>query len=60
LHKAHPKAAITLRNKWIIDNSELVLVYTERKEGGAYRAMKYAESLNKTVVNLKSLNLREK
>lgn len=50
--KAHPKAAITLRNKWMIENSDLVLVYVVNSHGGAYEAMRYAEKLNKKVINL--------
>lgn len=41
-----------LKNQWMIEQSDLVIVYIERKEGGAYTAMKYAEKLNKKVINL--------
>jgi len=50
--KAHPKAAITSRNKWMVENSDLVLVYVKNSHGGAYKAMRYAEKLNKRVINL--------
>lgn len=50
--KAHPKAAITLRNKWMIENSDLVLVYVINSRGGAFEAMRYAEKLNKKIINL--------
>ena len=50
--KAHPKAAITLRNKWMIENSDLVLVYVINSHGGAFEAMRYAEKLNKKIINL--------
>ncbi len=36
----------------MIEQSDLVIIYIERKEGGAYTAMKYAEKLNKKVINL--------
>ena len=49
---AHPKAAITLKNRWMIEQSDLVVVYVERNKGGAYTAMKYAEKNNKTVLNI--------
>lgn len=52
--KAHPKAAITLRNRWMVDNADLVIAYIEHKEGGAYSAVKYAKKLNKKVVNIGS------
>ena len=52
IEKAHPKSAITLRNRWMTDMSDVVISYIERKEGGAYTAVKYAERLNKKVINL--------
>ena len=52
--KAHPKAAITLRNRWMVDTADLVIAYIEREEGGAYSAVKYAKKLNKKVVNIGS------
>ena len=50
--KAHPKAAITLRNKWMVENSNLVLVYVINSHGGAFEAMRYAEKLNKKTINI--------
>lgn len=52
VNKAHPKNAITLRNHWMIEQSDLVIVYVKQKSGGAYAAAKYAKELNKKVVNL--------
>jgi len=52
VYGAHHKAAITLKNRWMVEQSDLVIVYVERQRGGAYAAMKYAEKLNKKVVNL--------
>ena len=52
VYGAHPKAAITLKNQWMIECSDLVIVYVERNGGGAYTAMKYAQKLKKQVVNL--------
>ncbi len=49
---AHPKAAITLRNKWMVEQSDLVIVYIERDTGGAYVAMTYAEKLKKKCIHL--------
>ena len=49
---AHPKSAIGLRNRWMAEQSELVIVNVERQSGGAYKAMKYAESMNKKIINL--------
>ncbi len=52
VHGTHHKSAITLKNRWMIEQSDLVIVYVEHNKGGAYRAMKYAEKLNKKIINL--------
>ena len=52
VHGAHPKSAITIRNRWMVEQSELVIVGVERNTGGAYTAMKYADGLNKRIINL--------
>ncbi len=48
----HPKIAITKRNEWAVEQADLVICYIERKKGGAYAAMRYAELLGKKVLNL--------
>ncbi len=52
LRHVHPKSAITLKNMWMIEQSDLVIAYVEHNFGGAYTAMKYAKKLNKNVINL--------
>lgn len=52
LHGVHPKAAITSRNRWMIEGSDLIVFYVEKANGGAYAAMKYAQKLNKNFVNI--------
>lgn len=49
---AHPKSAITLKNRWMVEQSKLVIAYVERNTGGAYAAVRYAHRLSKKVVNL--------
>lgn len=49
---AHPKGAIQIRNKTMIDRSDLVFFYVEHKHGGAYQSMKYAEKQGKKIINL--------
>lgn len=49
---AHYKAAIKERNRWIIDNSDVVLVYFVRDYGGAFDAMKYALKKKKYVIKV--------
>ena len=52
IEKTHPKGAITKRNKWMVEQADLVICYVERNKGGAYAAMKYARSLGKKTINL--------
>jgi hypothetical protein len=52
VERAHPKAKITLRNRWMIDHSDLVVAYIEHSDGGAYTAIKYAETKNKEIIRL--------
>lgn len=47
----HYKSAITVRNKWMADESDLVIAYVN-KNGGAQTAVKYAIKQGKTVINL--------
>lgn len=49
---AHPKLAITKRNKWMVEQADIVFCYIERKKGGAYASIRYAETLGKAVLNL--------
>lgn len=48
----HPKSAILRRNRWMVEEADLLIFYVERKEGGAYTAFQYAKSLNKKIINL--------
>lgn len=50
--KAHPKAAIGLRNREMAERADLIICYIEHQSGGAYQAVQYAEKLGKTVINL--------
>lgn len=43
---AHPKAAIGLCNRWMIDRADLIIAFVEdERRGGAYTAIKYAEKV---------------
>ena len=52
VYGAHPKSAITLKNRWMVEQSNLVIIYVKRESGGAYTAMRYAEKLGKEILNL--------
>ena len=48
----YPKSAIRLKNQWMVERSDLVIVYVERGAGGAYEAKKYADKLKKNIINI--------
>ncbi len=52
--EAHYKAAIGIRNRTMIDRSDLVICYIDHKAGGAYNAIKYAVKQKKNILNLKN------
>ena len=50
--KSHPKAAIQVRNRCMVDRSDLVVCFVDHANGGAYQTMKYAEKTGKLVANM--------
>ena len=46
------KSAFTIRNRDMVDRSDLVVVYVKNKSGGAYQTLRYAEKNEKKFVNL--------
>lgn len=52
LDGAHKKAAIPLRNRWIVENSDFVISAVHREFGGAYKAVSYAARCGVQVINL--------
>lgn len=51
---AHFKAAISIRNRNMVDRAETIYFYIERNFGGAYNAFEYAEKQGKNCVLLNS------
>ena len=49
---AHPKAAIQIRNREMVDRADLVLCAIERQSGGAWQTIQYAMKQEKPVINL--------
>ena len=43
LYGVHFKSAITKRNEWFVNNSDLLVAYVERDYGGAYECFKKAQ-----------------
>lgn len=52
LDGVHPKGAITKRNRWMVDESVLIISYIKRESGGAYNTVKYASKRNKCIINI--------
>ena len=50
--QSHPKAAFQIRNRQMVDRSDLVVFYVEHKSGGAYQTMQYAQKGKKNILNL--------
>lgn len=50
--KAHPKSAIQIRNRSMVDRSDLVVCCIQHKFGGAYETVLYAERQHKKIINL--------
>lgn len=54
---AHYKSAIQVRNRSMVDRSDLVVCCIQLKSGGAYRTMQYAKNQGKQVRNLADCQL---
>ena len=54
--EAHPKSAIQIRNRSMIDRTDLVVCCIQHKSGGAYRTIQYDEKQGKKIVNLADEN----
>ena len=49
---AHPKSAIQIRNREMVDKADLVICYIEHNVGGAWQTIQYAIRQGKNVINL--------
>ena len=49
---AHPKAAIQVRNRAMVDRSDLCVFFVAHPSGGAWQTMKYAKKQEKQIVSL--------
>lgn len=52
LNTVHYKAAIQRRNRWMVDQSDIVIAYVCRDFGGALITVRYAQKQGKLVINL--------
>ena len=46
------KFAISKRNRWMVDNSDLLIAYVNFSWGGAVKTLEYAHKKNKAYINL--------
>ncbi len=51
----YPKAAYQIRNRSMVDRSDLVIFYVTHYSGGAYQTMQYAKGKGKTIINIADL-----
>ncbi len=50
--EAHFKGAIQIRNRSMVDKSDLVVCCIQRKSGGAYKTIQYANKKNCRIINV--------
>ena len=50
--KAHYKSAMQIRNRAMVDRSDLVICCIQHKSGGAYKTVRYAERIGKQILYL--------
>ena len=50
--KAHYKSAMQIRNKSMVDRSDLMICCIQHKSGGAYKTVRYAERIGKQILYL--------
>ena len=54
--KAHFKSAIQIRNRHMIDRSDLIICYLNKKCGGAYQSVRYAMDNGQAIINIAEIS----
>lgn len=52
---SYPKAAYQIRNRCMVDRSDLVIFFVTHTHGGAFQTMQYAKSIGKSCINIYDL-----
>lgn len=52
LTNVHYKKAIVMRNRWMVEEADMILCYIHKSYGGAYTMMKYAEKTNTEIIRI--------
>ena len=50
------KFAISYRNKWMVEQADLVIAYVNHNSGGAWQTYQHAKRKKKTIINLAKLD----
>ena len=56
--KAYPKSALQVRNRIMVDRSDLIICCIQHKSGGAYKTVQYAEKQGKRIINLAEVDCK--
>ena len=54
--KSHPKSAIQIRNREMVDKADLIICFIEENIGGAWQTIQYAIAHEKNIINLAELD----
>ena len=57
LEKVPPRYAISHRNRWIVEQADIIIAYITHQYGGAYAMYKYAKRKNKEIYNISLLDI---
>lgn len=52
IEKVPKRIAIAARNRWIVDNCDVLIHFVVRNEGGAFKMLNYAQSKQVTCIDL--------
>ena len=55
LERAHPRYAISSRNRWMVEQSDTVVAYVTHQVGGAARFVSLAEKKGNRIVNIANM-----
>ena len=52
IESAHPRFAVAVRNKWLVEQADCVVTYITHEFGGAAKFAELAKQKKKTVINI--------
>lgn len=52
IESVHPRYAISWRNKWMVNESDVVIAYITHSWGGAFRYVELAQKKGKAIINI--------